>query len=561
MANPKKERQFYLGNENLPVADATFDYEKNPEWVKDLEKCKRGILYFAENFFYIINLDRGREKIRLRVFQKRILKALKDERFVVMLSSRQAGKALALDTPVPTPSGWKTMGDLKDNDEIYDMNGAPCKVLKAHDIMHDRSCYEIEFSNGDKVIADEEHLWLTQSHYDRCYNKPAKKRTTKELLKKQSINIKNPQVNYSIPHHSGTQNEIKSLPIDPYFLGAWLGDGTRCSTGITIGKEDLTEMLKCLNIPREAMRLDSLPCGHFTVHYTKQPYKGKKQLITILKENNLFKNKHIPEIYKYSSIEQRLELIRGLMDTDGHIEDKINVFSNTNFKLIEGFREILYSLGIQNTVTKWDLNSHNGKIGKPIYRVNFTAHYSVFKLPRKKEKQNISNSTHVKNVFIKRIIPVKSVPVRCITADNSTGTFLFGKSHIVTSNTTLMTIYALWIVCFQSDQNILVVANKESTAIAIFKRIRMAYEQLPNYLKPGVTVWGKTSMELANGSSIGISTTSSDAGRGSSCNLLLLDELAFIDCVSGKTTVTVRDKETGLIKDITISDLEKELSI
>lgn len=95
--------------------------------------------------------------------------------------------------------------------------------------------------------------------------------------------------------------------------------------------------------------------------------------------------------------------------------------------------------------------------------------------------------------------------------------------------TTLMTIYALWIACFFEDQRILVVANKEQTAINIFKRIRMAYEKLPNYLKPGTVEYGKTSMTLGNGSSIGISTTSSDAGRGDSCNCLILDELAFID--------------------------------
>jgi len=95
--------------------------------------------------------------------------------------------------------------------------------------------------------------------------------------------------------------------------------------------------------------------------------------------------------------------------------------------------------------------------------------------------------------------------------------------------TTLMTIYALWIAFFFEDQRILVVANKEQTAINIFKRIRLAYEKLPNYLKPGAVEYGKTAMSLGNGSSIGISTTSSDAGRGDSCNVLILDELAFID--------------------------------
>ena len=107
--------------------------------------------------------------------------------------------------------------------------------------------------------------------------------------------------------------------------------------------------------------------------------------------------------------------------------------------------------------------------------------------------------------------------------------FVVMLSSRQSGKTTLMTIYALWIACFHKDQRILVVANKEQTAINIFKRIRLAYEQLPNYLKPGVIEYGKTSMSLGNGSSIGISTTSSDAGRGDSCNCLILDELAFID--------------------------------
>ena len=95
--------------------------------------------------------------------------------------------------------------------------------------------------------------------------------------------------------------------------------------------------------------------------------------------------------------------------------------------------------------------------------------------------------------------------------------------------TTVMTIYCLWLACFQNDQRILLVANKEETAKEIFSRVRLAYENLPNFLKPGVTEYGKTAMGLANGSRISISTTSSDAGRGSSVNVLVIDELAHID--------------------------------
>lgn len=95
--------------------------------------------------------------------------------------------------------------------------------------------------------------------------------------------------------------------------------------------------------------------------------------------------------------------------------------------------------------------------------------------------------------------------------------------------TTLMTIYALWYACFNEDQKVLIVANKEGTAKEIFSRIRLAYEELPNWLKPGVKEYGKESMVLANGSAIGISTTTGTAARGMSISLLILDELAFIE--------------------------------
>lgn len=107
--------------------------------------------------------------------------------------------------------------------------------------------------------------------------------------------------------------------------------------------------------------------------------------------------------------------------------------------------------------------------------------------------------------------------------------FVILLSSRQSGKTTQMTIYCLWNACFNDDQRILIVANKEQTAKNIFKRVRLAYEMLPNFLKPGVVEYGQTSMTLTNGSSIGISTTSSDAGRGDSCNCLVLDELAFID--------------------------------
>lgn len=110
--------------------------------------------------------------------------------------------------------------------------------------------------------------------------------------------------------------------------------------------------------------------------------------------------------------------------------------------------------------------------------------------------------------------------------------------------TTCLTILALHETCFKDYRNTLIVANKEDTAKMIFKRVKLAYEELPNWLKPGVKNWGQESTEFSNGSNIGIATTSSSSARGST-----------IQCVQGDSVVTLKDKDSGVIFDISMESL------
>jgi len=92
--------------------------------------------------------------------------------------------------------------------------------------------------------------------------------------------------------------------------------------------------------------------------------------------------------------------------------------------------------------------------------------------------------------------------------------------------TTTITIYALWMVCFQADKRITIVANKEDTAKEIFARIKMSFEELPIWMKPSVKSWRKDGFELENGSRITVASTSTSSARGSTSNLLIIDEMA-----------------------------------
>ena len=450
-----KKQEFYLGNENLPTTGVQFNW--TPEMVDDLDKCRKSILQFSKHFT-IVNLDKGKIKIDLRDYQKRILKSLSKHRMVAVLASRQCGKALDLNTPIKTPNGWTTMGALKDNDQVYDEAGNICNVVAAHEPLYNRNCYKVIFDNGEEIIADEEHLWFTQTQSDIHKKLPGAVRTTTEILN--TLNIEEP--NHRIPIAKPLVGENKTLPIEPYLYGVQL----------------------CNNISDATIYIQD---------------------------------------YLNADYNSRLEVLRGIMDTDGDIDKKTGRYF---FVILSKFAECVYELlaGLG-----YKVHTKNVLSGEKY------TEYSFF--PNRPQYH-----------YIKKIEPVESRPVRCITVDSPNHLYLCGKQLISTHNSTLMTIYALWTVCFKKDQRILIIANKEKTAIQIFGRVRLAYEKLPNYLKPGVATYGKTEITLGNGSSIGISTTSSSAARGDSVNCLTGDSIIVISAADGFNYELDFDRLTRILK-------------
>lgn len=522
--NSSAPREFYMGNTNLPTPSVLFEWTE--EQIAEMAKCRKDIVYFAQNYFFIVNIGRGKEKITLYKPQKRLLKSLMDNRFVCCLASRQSGKALDINTPILTDKGWSTMGQLQDGDKIYDNMGKLCTVLKAHDIMYNRKCYEVVFNNGTKVVADEDHNWFTQTFYERKKNIKGAVRTTKELLKHVTINQKMPQPFHRIKKCPYLEYPEQCLDFDPYLLGVWLGDGSSHNGHITVGERDKKEMEKILTAKNIKYTISSKISGFNTnPYYDFYIHKIEKYLT----KYNLKTNKHIPQIYKNSSFNQRLELLRGLMDTDGSTTLGLCTFYNTNKVLIDDMVDVLKSMGCINLHISRRPNFCNGKRVMDIYRINFKLDFPVFNLDCKKQKQVIKpNSDRTQYFYITEINEVESRPVRCITVDSPDSMFLCGKDFIPTHNTTIMTIYALWMACFWPDKRILVVANKEDTAINILRRVRLAYEFIPNWLKPGIKQWGKTEIIFGNDSSIAISTTTSSTARGEAVNVLIVDEMAFI---------------------------------
>lgn len=374
------------------------------------------------------------------------------------------GKALSLDTPIPTPQGYKTIGELTVGDVIYGRNGQPCRVIATSEIMHNHAVYDVHFKNGDVIRADADHKWLTYSVREReqlASQTPearAKRRANRpkrgsgkrpDVAQRNSENIHNyvgqpvtgtirttvdilntltyrGKINHTIPVAQPLEHSRQDLILDPYILGAWLGDGHSHFGRMTISDEDLDAVEVIFNDVGWALRaIPSTPLA-YTV----------PGLQTVLKELGVFKNKHIPDIYQYSSVDQRTALLQGLMDTDGTATENGQCeFYSSSKDLIEQVSQLLNGLSISHTVrTK---KPPRGSAYNESYRIKFTAPFPVFRLPRKLARQHTTLRATSKWHYIESVVQVESEPVKCIAVDSPDRLFLAGRSNIPTHNTDL----------------------------------------------------------------------------------------------------------------------------
>jgi replicative DNA helicase len=164
---------------------------------------------------------------------------------VIVAGRPGMGKALALDTPLPTPTGWTTMGEVVVGDELLSADGRPTRVVAATEVVVGRPCYEVEFSDGTTIVADEQHLWLTETRasrksaqaaavgHNRYQRTFAAVRTTAEIARTLRCNTRDRRINHSVVNTKPLKLQERELLIPPYTLGAWLGDGTSAAAQLT----------------------------------------------------------------------------------------------------------------------------------------------------------------------------------------------------------------------------------------------------------------------------------------------------------------------------------------
>lgn len=414
--------------------------------------------------FKLYNQETGKdEPVVLTEGQKKIFEIIvrRTPRYNHVISTTQYGKKLGDETPILTSDGWKKHGDLQIGDKVFSPDG---KLVEVLDILNEGVDvdYEIEFTNNEKITCHGQHEWLV-SHAD--WSKSSKPYRILETQEIEKLNYKR----CSLPNIKPLEYPEKELPVDPYTLGAWLGDGVSIAPAITISPDDDAIIKKIpYKVSSENEHKDT------GIH---RYYFGHQELNDKLIKLGVHKNKHIPEIYKTSSVNQRLELLAGLIDTDGHVNKDVRengwkngrvYFININKRLIDDFVEVVHSLGMRTSITSVEphLSTSGIQARSTVYYVGFQPMLDIpTAIDRKKiVAHETKRRTRIRN--IKRIEPISG---KCITVEG--GMYLAGKTLIPTHNSEVVSM-AVLIRAVNFGEKWAVVAPSMSKAQIIMGNIR-----------------------------------------------------------------------------------------
>lgn len=385
------------------------------------------------------------------------------------------GKHLPVTEPVPTPSGWTTMGELRAGDLVLDENGKPCVVTVAWPVVERPESYLLTFDDGTTMKAGAEHRWLTFSAQEMSWltkrdpewkarrraNRPSRAKGTKSQKFTESLSARNSTNAKGAPLPTGTVRTTREiaeslrtergrsnhaipvtkpldlpeadLPLDPYVLGVWLGDGTSRGGMVTMMAEDWKHVAE-----------DFVAAG-WEWNRTAEPKTWSiPGLVTTLRAMGLLANKHIPPAYLRASAEQRLALLQGLMDTDGTVarDSGSPEFCTTSRALAEGAYELIVSLGWKVRLRE-SRAKLNGRDCGPKWTLKWTADRVVFRLPRKAALQGLGKRRVTKFRFIVGAEPCEPEPMRCISVDSPSHLYLAGMAMVPTHNSE-WALYRAW---------------------------------------------------------------------------------------------------------------------
>lgn len=331
-------------------------------------------------------------------------------------------KGLALDTPLPTPGGWTTMGDVQVGDSLIGSDGTPCTVTAASGVMS-KPCYRITFDDRTSIVCDEDHLWAVSSGQSG--------RLVDSVISASEIaataSNSQGQSNHRVVNAAPLDLPLVPLEIDPYLIGVWIGDGSRGDGRVT---QDVDSNLWGI-LEDMGHRLGAGYQKPGSRAVTRTIYGLRSRLISM----GMLGDKSVPASLLRGHREQRMALLQGLMDTDGGWDHrgKRAVFVTVRQDLAEQVRELIVSLGMRCRVTRYMATGFG--ISRPAFQVVFTPAFNVFRARAHLMGNAWTPPVRSTRRSISRIEKVDSVPTRCVQVDSIDSTYLCGRQMVPTHNT------------------------------------------------------------------------------------------------------------------------------
>ena len=445
--------------------------------------------------------------------QKQFLNLAADKEVKMIFVSGPAGtsKAQPLDADILGKDGWIKMGNISVGDEIFGENGHLYKVISIHP-QGIKDIYKVSFSDGTSTECTSEHLWKTQTSKDRNIRKWTKTidgkrhrewapplegsvKTTSEIA--DTLYVRNgDRVNHSIPLSSPINFGWKPCIISPYIMGVLLGDGCFRHKGyvsFSSGDKEIIDRVS-KEIPN-GMEVHHLSRYDYSiVHKNRKDSRGGNCIKNEIKRLNLdyllSNKKHIPSEYLFNSIENRIELLRGLLDTDGHIDRRTSsvYFTTTSNDLMLGVRFLVESVGgVCHVILRHNsfMYLDEKKKGLDSYSmcICMPPEINPFFLSRK----HIVVVPKIKYKPVRYIINVEKVgqkECQCILVNNPSHLYLT-NNFIVTHNTFLAVFHALKMINEKRVSDLVYIRSAvESSDAKLGFLPGEANEKMAPYLQP-----------------------------------------------------------------------------
>lgn len=366
------------------------------------------------------------------------------------------GKALAHGEPVLTPTGWCPIESLAVGDLVIAGDGAPTAIVGVWP-QGMRDLFRVTLSDGSSVVADGDHQWLTWSLLERKRDRPPSVRTTAQIAASIIGRESNGQLNHRIPTCGVVDHPRAVVPVEPYLLGFWLGDGGSAGR-IGVSLPDKVAAVAA-NVSSERHVSSDRP-DYYTWQAIPRP---TLRLLNL--EGCRSAAKFIPRVYLHANIEQRIALLQGLLDTDGTVEAKSAAitYDTMSAQLADDVAELVRSLGgVARRGTK--RATLNGVDYGTAYRVYVSLPQGIFpfrtpaKAARYKPQWGHRNCERTRRRYIASVEPVGCGLATCISVAHPSQLFVT-RDHIVTHNSALAAWLADWGLTTCTDCRIRVTAN------------------------------------------------------------------------------------------------------